>query len=150
MAKKKKSNKLLYILLGVAVLLIAVTHVGKQQGWIGGQAELEVNFADAVRTRIVEKVSGTGTIQPETEVKLSPDVPGEIIDLFVEEGQEVEAGKLLMRIRPDNFELALDRAEASLNQQRANLEDSRSGLSRSEAQFAQAQQSFERNKKFRI
>lgn len=147
MAKKKKSNKLLYILLGVAVLLVAVTLVGKQQGWIGGQAELEVNFAEAAKTTIVEKVSGTGTIQPETEVKLSPDVPGEIIELYIEEGEEVEAGKLLMRIRPDNFELALDRAEASLNQQRANLEDSRSGLSRSEAQFSQAQQSYERNKK---
>jgi HlyD family secretion protein len=74
-------------------------------------------------------------------------VAGEIIELNIEEGDSVEVGKLLVKIRPDNFISALDRTKANLNQQLANLAQAKASLQRSEAQFTQAELNFERQKK---
>ena len=144
---KKKSNKLLYILLGVIAVLIAGILIGKYQGWIGGPKELEVETAKVAYQNIVEKVSASGVVQPETEVKMSPDVAGEIIELNVAEGDSVKVDDLLVKIRPDNFISALDRAQATLNQQLANLAQSKAALKRSEAQFTRAQLEYDRNLK---
>ena len=142
---KKKSNKLLYILLGVIAVLIVGILVGKSKGWIGGPKELEVETAKVGYRNIVEKVSASGVVQPETEVKMSPDVAGEIIELNVAEGDSVKVNDLLVKIRPDNFISALDRAQATLNQQLANLAQSKASLKRSEAQFTRAQLEYDRN-----
>lgn len=147
MAKqKKKSNRLIYILIGAVVVLLLVIIIGKSQGWIGKEKELEVDMSKAARTTIVEKVSASGTIQPVTEVKIAPEVSGEIIDLEIEEGDAVKKGASLVRIRPDTWESQLQRARASLNQQYANLEQSRASLSRAEASLARATQDFTRQK----
>lgn len=143
----KKSNKLLYILLGVIAVLIVGILVGKSKGWIGGPKELEVETAKVGYRNIVEKVSASGVVQPETEVKMSPDVAGEIIELNVAEGDSVKVNDLLVKIRPDNFISALDRAQATLNQQLANLAQSKASLKRSEAQFTRAQLEYDRNLK---
>lgn len=143
----KKSNKLLYYLLGAVGLILVIAIIGKSAGWIGGVKETEVEFATVKKTSIVEKVSASGEIQPEIEVKLSPDVAGEIIELNVEEGDSVEMGKLLVKIRPDNFVSALERTRANLNQQMANLAQSKAALQRAEAQFTQAELNFNRQKK---
>ena len=82
----KKSNKLFYYLLGTVVLIVLFAVIGRSAGWIGGAKEIEVEVATAKKTSIVEKVSASGEIQPEVEVKLSPDVAGEIIELNVQEG----------------------------------------------------------------
>ena len=142
----KKSNKLLYYLLGAVGLIIVLAVIGRSAGWIGGVKEMEVEFATAKKTSIIEKVSASGEIQPEVEVKLSPDVAGEIIELNVAEGDSVEMGKLLVKIRPDNFVSALERSRANLNQQMANLAQTRAALQRSEAQFTQAELNFNRQK----
>ncbi|MEN2283498.1 efflux RND transporter periplasmic adaptor subunit [Algoriphagus sp. SE2] len=142
----KKSNKLLYYLLGGVGLIIVIAIIGRSAGWFGGAKEIEVEFATAERTRIIEKVSASGEIQPEVEVNLSPDVAGEIIELNVVEGDSVAEGKLLVKIRPDNFISALDRSKANLNQQMANLSQARASLQRSEAQFTQAELNFNRQK----
>lgn len=142
----KKSNKLLYYLLGAVGLIIILAVIGRSAGWIGGLKEIEVEFSTAKKTTIIEKVSASGEIQPEIEVKLSPDVAGEIIELNVAEGDSVEVGKLLVKIRPDNFVSALERSRANLNQQMANLAQTRATLQRSEAQFTQAQLNFNRQK----
>ncbi|MDO8968181.1 MAG: efflux RND transporter periplasmic adaptor subunit [Algoriphagus sp.] len=142
----KKSNKLLYYLLGAVGLIIILAVIGRSAGWIGGLKETEVEFSTAKKTTIIEKVSASGEIQPEIEVKLSPDVAGEIIELNVAEGDSVEVGKLLVKIRPDNFVSALERSRANLNQQMANLAQTRATLQRSEAQFTQAQLNFNRQK----
>lgn len=144
---KKKSNKLLFILLGVIAVLIVGILVGKSKGWIGGPKELEVETARVGYRNIVEKVSASGVVQPETEVKMSPDVAGEIIELNVAEGDSVKVNDLLVKIRPDNFISALDRAQATLNQQLANLAQSKASLKRSEAQFTRAQLEYDRNLK---
>ncbi len=142
----KKSNKLLYYLLGAVGVIILAAVIGRSAGWIGGAKETEVEFSTVKKTSIVEKVSASGEIQPEVEVKLSPDVAGEIIELNVVEGDSVELGKLLVKIRPDNFISALERTRANLNQQMANLSQTKAALQRSEAQFTQAELSFNRQK----
>lgn len=147
MAKKQKSNKIIYILLGVIVVLVIVAMVGKSQGWIGQKPAMEVELAKAEKKTIVEKVSASGAIQPEVEVKLSPDVAGEIIELNVEEGDSVVAGQRLIKIRPDNWQSAVDRELANLNQQRANLADAKARLARAEATFERARLEYERQKK---
>ncbi|EON77139.1 Macrolide-specific efflux protein MacA [Lunatimonas lonarensis] len=144
---KKKSNNVLYILLGVIALLIVGILIGKSQGWIGGPKELEVEVKKADLKNITERVSSSGVVQPETEVKLSPDVAGEIIELNVMEGDSVRVNDLLVKIRPDNFISALDRARATLNQQMANLAQSKAALKRSEAVFVRSQLEYDRNKK---
>ncbi len=146
---KKKSNKLLYILIGVAVLLIVFAAIGKKAGWIGKQKEIEVELADVRKNTIVEKVSASGTVKPVTEVMLSPDVSGEIIELYVEEGDSVKLGMELLKLRPDNYISNVQRAQANLNQMKANLADARARLARSNAQFDRATYEFERSQQLK-
>ena len=144
---KKKSNKVLYILLGIVGVLIVFAIIGKSAGWIGGEKEVAVETTVAKKSSIIEKVSASGVIEPEIEVKLSPDVAGEIIELNVMEGDSVKVGDLLVKIRPDNFISALDRARANLNQQKANLAQAQANLKRSEAQYTRADLDYKRNEK---
>ena len=148
MAKKKKSsNKILYILGGVVVVLILFAIIGKSQGWVGQKKAIEVESAKAERATVVEKVSASGSVQPVVEVKISPEVPGEIIELTIEEGDSVTKGDNLIRIRPDNFESALQRVVANYNQQKANLEDAKARLERAKATFKRNELEFNRQKK---
>ncbi len=145
--RKKKSSRMMYILIGGIVVLMGFLFVGKSMGWIGKTKEIEVEFARAKRITIVEKVSASGTVQPVIEVKLAPEVSGEIIDLNVEDGDSVKLGQPLVKIRPDTWLSQLERTEASLSQQKANLESSRSNLSRSEAQFTRIEAEYKRQEK---
>ncbi|GAB3531844.1 efflux RND transporter periplasmic adaptor subunit [Pontibacter brevis] len=144
MAKKK--SKLIPILIAALVFVLVGIVVAKKAGWIGKEEGTEVVLAEAKRTEIVEKVSASGKIQPETEVKISPDVSGEIIELHVEEGDSVVKGQLLLRIRPDNYQSMVDAQEASVNTQRANLAQSKARLAQAEANLVQVEQNYERNK----
>jgi HlyD family secretion protein len=145
--KKKKSNKTLYIVIGGIVLLIAILLVGKSAGWIGKPTELEVELAKSKRITIEEKVSASGTVQPVIEVKIAPEVSGEIIELNVEDGDSVALGKLLVKIRPDLWVSQLERSEAALNQQKANVLSADAGLSRSKATFIRSEQDYNRQEK---
>ena len=146
MAKKKKSNKVLYILLGLVVLLVIFAVVGKSAGWIGKAKEIEVEIGEAKNETITETVSASGMIQPVYEVRISPDVPGEIIELNVEEGDSVVRDQVLIRLRPDIYKSALERAKANLNQQKANYADASARVTRAEAQLLRAEQEYKRNK----
>jgi HlyD family secretion protein len=143
---KKKSNKLLYILISVAVLLVIFAIIGKKAGWIGKQKEIEVDLGKVEATTIIEKVSASGMVQPVTEVRLSPDVSGEIIDLWVEEGDSVYVGQPLVKLRPDNYVSIVESSEAMLNQQKANLADARARLARAHATYERSQHDFNRSK----
>lgn len=148
MAKqKKKSNKLLYIGIGVVAFLIVFLIIGKSQGWIGKAKTIEVEIAKAKRANITEKVSASGTVQPVIEVKIAPEVSGEITDLTIEDGDSVKLGMVLVKIRPDILLSQLERAEAGLSQQRANMEASKASLSRAQATYMRAEQDYERQKK---
>lgn len=145
--QKRKSNKIVYYLIGGLVVLILFLVIAKSAGWIGKTKDIEVDLAKAKKVTIVEKVSASGTVQPVVEVKLAPEVSGEIIELNVEDGDAVNAGKLLVKIRPDQQQSQLDRAEASLNQQKANVKSAEASLLRSEATFIRAEQEFKRQEK---
>lgn len=149
MAKKKKSNKWLYWLIGSFVVLIIFLMVGKSAGWIGQTNELEVELAKVKKTSITEKVSASGMVQPVVEVKLSPEVSGELIELNVEEGDSVRADEVLAKVRPDNFIASREQAKAALNQQRANLAASEAALERAKATMIRARQEFERQEKLK-
>ncbi|MFW5757049.1 MAG: efflux RND transporter periplasmic adaptor subunit [Bacteroidota bacterium] len=142
--KRKKTTR--YALIAVGVLIIIVI-VARQAGWIEKKNAIKVTVEKVERRNIIEIVNSSGKIQPVTEVKISPDVSGEIIEILMEEGDFVEKGDLLVRINPDIYESALDRVEASLNTSRANLANSKARKAQAEAQFINAEASFKRNEK---
>jgi len=148
MAKqKKKSNKLLYIGIGVVAFLILFLIIGKSQGWIGKAKTIEVDVTKAKKVSITEKVSASGTVQPVTEVKLAPEVSGEIIDLTVVDGDSVRLGEVLVKIRPDILLSQLERSEAALSQQQANMESAKASLARAQATYMRADQDYKRQEK---
>ncbi|HRG10034.1 MAG TPA: biotin/lipoyl-binding protein, partial [Cyclobacteriaceae bacterium] len=144
---KKKSNKTLYIIIGVVAVLILFLIIGKSAGLIGKPKTLEVDAAKAKKVSIVEKVSASGTVQPVIEVKLAPEVSGEIIELRVEDGDSVKQGAVLVKIRPDIVISQLERSEAALSQQLANLESTKASLARAQATYTRAKQDYERQEK---
>jgi len=145
MAKqKRKSNRLIYWSIGGVIVLIVFLVIGKSAGWIGKSKEIEVEFAKAKKVSITEKVSASGTVQPVTEVKLAPEVSGEIIELNVEDGDSVQAGEILVKIRPDVWLSQLERQEASLSQTKANSVSSEATLSGSKATYIRAEADYKR------
>ena len=134
------SKKTIYILIGGAVLLIAVFLVLSKTGVIGNKDKAKSVETSLVKaTTIVETVSATGKIQPEIEVKIASMVSGEIIALPIKEGQVVKKGDLLVKINPDLY-------TSGLNRSVANLAAAKSGLTQAEAQFKEAKANYDRNK----
>lgn len=142
-----KKNRTWWILGGVVALFAIFLVVAKSAGWIGKPETTEVEFAKVSKSDITETVSASGKIQPEVEVKITPDVPGEIIELHVKEGDSVRAGQLLLKIRPDNYVSFVDRARATVDQAKANTEQAKASVSQSEAQLLRTKVEFERQKK---
>jgi HlyD family secretion protein len=134
-----KRNKILKILVPVAVVLIIFAIIGKKAGWFGKAVTVKVAVEKAEMRSITETITANGKIQPEKEVKISPDVSGEIVELTVKEGEHVEKGQLLCRIKPDTYISQKDRSLAAISSAKARL-------AQSEAQFIQAELSFKRNK----
>jgi HlyD family secretion protein len=126
------SKKTIYILLGSAVVIIALLIVLSKKGIIG-------NKDKGKEVAIVETVSATGKIQPEIEVKISSEVSGEIISLNVKEGQVVKKGDLLVKINPDLY-------TSGYNRSVSNLSGTKAGLSQADASFKEAKSSYDRNK----
>ena len=95
------SKKTLVIILSITIVLLIVLIGGKKAGWFGKSGNFkEVETKKIERLKIIETVSATGKIQPEVEVSITSDVSGEIIELNVVEGQQVQKGDLLLRINP--------------------------------------------------
>lgn len=130
----------------MAVLLVFAI-IGKKAGWVGKGVIEEVTAEKVEKRTIIETVSASGKIQPEVEVKISPDVSGQIIELHVKEGDQVKKGDLLCKINPDIYLSNLDKMAAAVNTSKANLANSKARLSQIKAQFANAEASFNRNKK---
>ena len=115
---------------------------------IAGKKEAsEVSVEKSAYRAIVETVSASGKIQPETEVKIQSEVSGQIIELPVKEGDLVQKGQLLVKINPDLYTSALSRAEAALNSSRSNLSSAKARLAQAEAQFNVTNLNFQRQKK---
>jgi HlyD family secretion protein len=147
MATNNNSKRTWMIIGGAVVLIFGGLFLAKKMELIGKVEPTEVEFAKASRSTIIEKVSASGKIQPEVEVKLSPDVSGEIVSLNVAEGDSVVAGQELLKIRPDNYVSLLARAEAQMNATKANMEQSKAVLAQSEARLSKAKIDYDRNAK---
>ncbi len=143
---KKKRNPLLWIGL-VAVVLIVVAVLAKQAGLVGGGEKLEVAVEKPMNRDISETVTASGKIHPETEVKISADVSGEIVELHVIEGQKVKKGQLLAKINPEIYVSSMERAVASSNNTKASLANARARLLQAESQFEKTESNFRRNEK---
>ena len=97
----------------------------------------------AFRTNITEIVTATGKIQPEVEVKIAPEVSGEIIEIPVKEGQIVQRGQLLLRIKPDSYRAQVESSQAALNGARAASVRNRAELQQAETEYRRVQKLFD-------
>jgi HlyD family secretion protein len=140
-----KSGKKKFFIIGGLVLLVVVIilAVTKKKG------SGETNVAtELVTTRtIIETVSANGKIQPEVDVKISPYISGEVVELNVIEGVKVKKGDLLAKIDPEIYISNFERIEASLQMQKANLANAKARLAQSQAQFIKSEEDYKRNKK---
>src|SRR5437016_8363130 len=130
-----KSKKKLFTLIGLAVLIVgALTAMVINKKRV---KPIEITTDKAFRKSVTQLVTATGKIQPEVEVKIAPEVSGEIIDIPVKEGQIVHRGTLLLKIKPDVY-------QAQLASQQAALNSSRSGAVRNKAELDKAEIDYKR------
>jgi HlyD family secretion protein len=140
-AKERKSRRRRYIIFGSIGLLLPLIVV-----WVilnKREKPIPVTTEKAVRKTILQTVSATGKVQPEVEVKISPEVAGEIIELPVEDGKPVTKGDLLVRIKPDSYKALLEQQEAAISsakatnlQQKATMMKTEQDLKRADDMFA--------------
>ncbi len=141
------SKKLKIRLAIVAVfVVIIVLAVGKKKGFIGKDNTLKVSTELVEKRTIIETVAANGKIQPEVEVKITPYISGEVISLYVMEGDEVKKGDLLAKIDHEIYISNYERMEANLNTQMANEANTKARLVQVKAQYKNAKRSYERNK----
>jgi len=139
------NKKTLLIIGGIAVVALLLVLVIQKSG--ESDAKYSVSTSKVEKGNITELVSATGRIQPEKEVKISPEVPGEIIELPVKEGMKVSVGDLLININPDLYQASVSRAVAGLNSARANMANSKARLAQSKARLNNAEDNYKRQKK---
>ncbi|MEZ4799444.1 MAG: efflux RND transporter periplasmic adaptor subunit [Flavobacteriales bacterium] len=137
-----KTWKLIIAIGGGFLLLVILIIV-----FSGGKEAKVVTLEKAEKRSIVETVTASGKLQPEVEVKIQSEVSGQIIELPVKEGDIVEKGQLLLKINPDIYISALNRADAALSSAKANLAGSKARLAQAEAQFEAQKLNFERQQK---
>lgn len=138
-------SKTVKILLIAVVVIILLLLAGSSLGWFGKKGNFkEVDIEKVELATIVEKVSATGKIQPEKEVKISSEVSGEIIELPFREGHQVKKGDLLVKINPDLIQSAVNRSQASYQNVKAGLEQAEASLRESKLSYDRNKQLFEK------
>ena len=135
------SKKLKWIIVSL-VALIVILVILKKTGVIGKDEGTKVTTEKAVKRTIVETVNASGKIYPEVEVKMSPDISGEIVELNVEEGDSVKKGQVLARIYGDIYATQRDQATAIVNQQKAQVANASAALGALQAQLDQAKKTY--------
>lgn len=136
-------KKIVWIIGGSLLLIILIFIL--QTLWRDDAIKVAVEKVQ--KRTIIETVTGSGKVQPETELKITSDVSGEVIDILVKEGEKVQKGQLLCRIKPDIYQSALDRTLAQINASKAQLEQAKAQLEQAKANFLNTQAIYERNKK---
>ncbi len=137
-----KNSKWYWIIALVLLILIVVVVVVKQNR----KHAVEVTAEKAIKRSLTETVVANGKIQPALDVKISPYISGEVVELFVREGNYVYKGDILAKIDPTLYISNFEQVEASLNTARANMANTRARLVQAEAQFEKASVDFDRNK----
>jgi HlyD family secretion protein len=137
-----KTVKWTLIGVGSAVALFAVLKLAAGPSDTGVKVAVE----NAAKRTIVETVNASGKVYPEIEVKVSPDISGEIVDLTVQEGDSVSKGQVLARIYADVYSSQRDQAAAQVSQSQASVANSAAALEALRAQVEQDKQVYNRNK----
>lgn len=140
-------NRVLIIIGAVVLGVIILAVIGKKKGWIGKGDIAQVAIDNAAKRSLIETVTASGRINPQTEVKLSSEVSGEIIDLRVKEGDSVRRGDLLCVVNPSIYEAVVTQVTASVNQTRATLASAKASLIQAKAAADNANRNYERNEK---
>jgi len=138
-------KRITWILIIIVVVALFAGVIAKKKGLIGTPEDTKVATEKVTKRTIVEVVSASGKIAPEFEVKLSPDVSGEIIELSVKEGDLIRSGQLLAKINPEIYLSNYDRTIAALNTSQANLANAKARLAQVKSQFLNAKSSYDRN-----
>ena len=138
----KKIKWILFSVLGLIVLFFIL----KKIGVIGKDKTVKVATEKVSKRTIVETVNASGKVYPEVEVKLSPDISGEIVELNVAEGDSVKKGQVLARIYADIYATQRDQASAVVNQQQAQVANVSASIEAMRAQLDQAKKSYDMQK----
>ncbi len=139
------NKKLLWTIIGLVVIIVLLI-VLKKTGVIGKEDGIKVTTEKVIKRTIIESVNASGKIYPEVEVKVSPDISGEIVELNVLEGDSVRKGQVLARIYADIYGSQRDQAAAGVNLQQAQVENSKAQLGSLKATLDQAKNTFDRQK----
>ena len=138
-----KKVKWILIVLGIIIALLVIM---KAMGGGDTKGGIKVSTEKAGKRTIIETVNASGKIYPEIEVKISPDISGEITELNVEEGDSVKKGQVLARIYADIYALQRDEASSRVAQSQSTVANSQAATDALKASVEQAQQSYDRNK----
>jgi HlyD family secretion protein len=141
----KKSKKRNWIILGSVMILVIIIIIAVLKG--KRNEGIKVTTEKVTKRTIIQTVSANGKIQPEKDIKISPYISGEVVELYVKEGEEVKAGDLLAKIDPEIYISAYDQSVASLNSQQASTANARARHTQMKAQFENARLNFERQEK---
>ncbi len=140
MQPKRSRKKLLFLIAAAAVVVIFLVAMvaGRKR-----EKPIPVTTDKAFRKSVTQLVTATGKIQPEVEVKIAPEVSGEIIQIPVKEGDAVRKGALLLKIKPDSYQAQVEAQEAALNSARSASVRNRAELAKAEQDYKRAQQLFQ-------
>jgi len=139
-------NKKLIWIIGGLIVVILILVILKKNGVIGKEEGMKVTAEKAVDRTIIETVNASGKVYPEVEVKVSPDISGEIMELNVNEGDSVRKGQVLARIYADIYNSQRDQAAAVVTQSQAQVLNSTAQLEALKATLDQAETTFKRQK----
>jgi len=141
--KKKSSKWIIWTLVALLIILIAAAAIKARKKPKGEAVETEKVALKEIR----EIVSASGKIFPEKEIKISSDVSGEIVELYVEEGDSVKAGQVLAKIDPEAYVSAVERANASVSGAKSEVSRSKSAIENSTAQIEQIKAQLENTRR---
>ncbi|MEO7047429.1 MAG: efflux RND transporter periplasmic adaptor subunit, partial [Ferruginibacter sp.] len=139
------SKQTKWILISVGILLVLLVVLSKM-GVFGKEEGTKVTAEKVQQRTIIEVVNATGKIYPEVEVKISPDISGEITELTVAEGDTVKKGQLLARIYADVYNIQRNQAASGVVQSQAQVANSQASLDALKAQQEQAQRTYDMQK----
>ncbi|MEI8278942.1 MAG: efflux RND transporter periplasmic adaptor subunit [Bacteroidota bacterium] len=140
-------KKTLWWLIGSLGAFLVLLIILSKTGVIGGDEGTKVAVEKTAKHTITETVTASGKIYPETEVKIAPEVSGEITELTIEEGDSVRKGQLLVKINPAIYNSVVSQAQASVEQTRASATNSKNMMDQAESQYQLALSTYNRNKK---
>ena len=133
---------IIFSLVGLIILLVIL----KKSGMLGKDEGVKVSTEKVIKRTIVETVNASGKVYPEVEVKMSPDISGEIVELNVAEGDSVKKGQVLARIYADIYATQRDQASAIVNQQQAQVANVSASIEAIRAQLDQAKKTYDMQK----